>query len=276
MSLATAAIDDEEEIRRPGMDQYDDEETGRARALGNREVLAFVASYWKRRRWRVAATILVTLISIRFETLMPQAASALVDVTAKGPAKAGGAWQAWAFFVGVYVAYAVIRNVGIRTFWNPLAAHNMEEMTNEAFQNVQSFSSDWHADTFGGATVRRITRAMWGYDTISDCVVMFIGPALIVLLALSAQMLLRWPVIGAFSLAMVTLYIVSNVLFSNYYVLRANRRSVALDSRIGGALADSISSNPTVKGFGAEPREEARIATVTRDWRKATLVTWNR
>ncbi len=75
---------------------------------------------------------------------------------------------------------------------------------------------------------------------------------------------------------MVALYIVSNVMFSNYYVRRANLRSVALDSRIGGALADSISSNPTVKSFGAEAREEARIARVTADWRRATIITWNR
>ncbi len=49
-----------------------------------------------------------------------------------------------------------------------------------------------------------------------------------------------------------------------------------MDSRIGGALADSISSNPTVKSFGAEAREEARIAVVTADWRRATISTWNR
>ncbi|MGH7016025.1 MAG: ABC transporter ATP-binding protein, partial [Caulobacteraceae bacterium] len=51
---------------------------------------------------------------------------------------------------------------------------------------------------------------------------------------------------------------------------------VALDSRIGGALADSIASNPTGKGFGAEGREEDLIALVTRTWRQASLVTWNR
>jgi ATP-binding cassette subfamily B protein len=49
-----------------------------------------------------------------------------------------------------------------------------------------------------------------------------------------------------------------------------------MDSRIGGALADSISSNPTVKGFGAEAREESRIASVTHEWRVTTLATWNR
>jgi ATP-binding cassette subfamily B protein len=55
-----------------------------------------------------------------------------------------------------------------------------------------------------------------------------------------------------------------------------NLKSVALDSRIGGALADSISSNASVKAFGAEAREEARIAGVTEMWRKATIRTWSR
>jgi ATP-binding cassette subfamily B protein len=260
------------------LEHYEDDEVGQERVLGNGQVLAFIAGYWMRRRWSVLAMIVFTLAAIFFETRMPAAAQALIDIITKshGPKDADGAWRAWAVFIGVYVAFVVIRNTGMRFFWNPLASHNMEELTNEAFRRVQTFSSDWHANTFAGATVRRISRAMWGYDVVSDAVVMWIGPALIVLAILSVQMMAKWPVIGAFSLGMVALYITSNILFSNYYILKANRRSVALDSRIGGALADSISSNPTVKGFGAEAREEARIGRVTSDWRKLTLITWNR
>ncbi len=258
------------------LDHYEDDDTNRARVLGNGQVLAFIASYWMRRRWAVAATVLCTLGSIAFETRMPQAAQAIIDAIQRGTSHAREAWAAWAYFIGVYVAFVIIRNIGMRFFWNPLAAHNMEELTNEAFRRVQTFSADWHADTFAGATVRRISRAMWGYDVVSDSVVMWIGPALIVMAVLSVQMMKNWPVVGAFSLGMVALYVATNILFSNYFILKANRRSVALDSRIGGALADSISSNPTVKGFGAEVREEARIGRVTHDWRNATLVTWNR
>jgi ATP-binding cassette subfamily B protein len=58
--------------------------------------------------------------------------------------------------------------------------------------------------------------------------------------------------------------------------MEANKRSVAMDSRIGGALADSISSNAVVKSFGAEAREADRIRRVVEDWRGATLTTWNR
>jgi ATP-binding cassette subfamily B protein len=255
-----------------------DEDTGefRKRTLSNTQVLRFIASYWLRRRWGYFATIGFVLVAIGFESMMPRAAEALVDATRHVPVSATIAWQAWLFFVGVYVVYTLVRNLSIRIFWNPLAAANMEQMTNEAFQRVQAFSADWHGDTFAGATVRRISRAMWGYDVVSDAVIMWIGPALIVLAILSVQMMIRWPLIGGFSLLMVVAYIVSNILASNYYVMKANRRSVAMDSRIGGALADAISSNPVVKGFGAEKREEARFAKVTRDWHDATLETWNR
>jgi ATP-binding cassette subfamily B protein len=260
------------------MSEVFDEDTGefRKRTLSNGQVLAFISRYWARRPVSFTATIVITLIAIGFESAMPRAAEALVDALRRSPPSPPTAWAAWAFFVGVYLVYNLVRNFGFRIFWNPLAAANMEALTNEAFARVQSFSSDWHGDTFAGATVRKISRAMWGYDVVSDSVVMWIGPALIVLGVLSVQMMLRWPLIGGFSLLMVVAYIGANVLFSSYYVTSANRRSVAMDSRIGAALADAVSSNPTVKGFGAEAREEARLGAITREWREATLATWNR
>ncbi|MEO8813146.1 MAG: ABC transporter ATP-binding protein [Caulobacteraceae bacterium] len=257
------------------MDQYEDDEATRARVLTNGQVLAFIATYWRRRPRLFATTVVVYLAAIAFELLVPRASQGLVDAAVGGPSHAREAWRAWGFFVGVYVAFFTLRNVAIRV-WTPLAANTMREMTNEGFAKVQSFSSDWHGATFAGATVRRLSRAMWGYDVVADALVLWIGPALIILVGLSVQMMLRWPLVGGFSLAMVALYIASNILFSTYYVRKANLRSVAFDSRIGGALSDSISSNPTVKSFGAEAREEARIAIVTRDWFKATIVTWNR
>ncbi|HEX3406959.1 MAG TPA: ABC transporter ATP-binding protein, partial [Caulobacteraceae bacterium] len=258
------------------LEQYDDDEADRQRMLSNWQVLRFIAGYWRRRRWRVIATILVALVAIAFETYTPTAAKGLVDLASKRPAPGSGVWTAWIWYVVAIATYGLVRNLGFMWFWNPLAAENMAEMTNEAFQRVQSFSTDWHADTFAGATVRRISRAMWGYDVVSDAVIAWIGPALIVLAVLSINLLLRWPVIGAFSLAMVVFYIAVTVTLWNTYVMRAARKAVALDSRIGGALADAISSNPTVRGFGAEAREEARIAVVTRDWRRLTLINWNR
>jgi ATP-binding cassette subfamily B protein len=256
-------------------DHYEDTDDTRQRVLSNAQVLGFISGFWLRRRWLLAATVVFTLASIGFDLSVPWAAGKLVDAVAGGAGRLHAAWTAWGLLIGAYGGALVLRNTGMR-FWNPLAARNMKEMVDEAFRKVQSFSADWHADTFAGATVRRLSRAMWGYDTVSDAAVIFLGPAFLVLAGLCVMMAIRWPIVGLFSTVMVSLFLASNIWLTQIWARPANLKSVALDSRIGGALSDSISSNATVKAFGAEAREEARIGGVTELWRKSVIVTWGR
>jgi ATP-binding cassette subfamily B protein len=256
-------------------DHYEDAEDQKQRTLPNSRVIGFVMRYWLRRPGLLSGMVLFSLLSIAADMAIPLAAGRLVDAVAEGPQAADIAWGAWALFVGLYLVLSVVRNIANK-FWNPLAALNMRDLTDEGFARIQSFSADWHADAFAGATVRRLSRAMWGYDMVSDAMVMWIGPALLVLIGLSTMMIFRWPMVGLFSLAIVALYIASNVILTAKYARPLNQRSVALDSRIGGALADSVTGNPTVRSFGAEARESARIGEITETWRGAVVRTWNR
>jgi len=226
------------------------EEGPRRRVLSNRQVLAFIAGRWMRRPGRFFASIALMLCAVGADLMLPWASGALVNAVAKGPAVAADdALRAWMAFVGVYLLFFVARNIAFRV-WNPFAARNMEELTNDAFDRVQAFSSDWHADTFAGATVRRVSRAMWGYDAVSDSVVLWLGSALLVLIGLSISMLIRWPVVGLFASAVIVLYLALNVVLTARYVRPANLVSNARDSAIGAALADSITGNAAVKSFG--------------------------
>ncbi|HQR91304.1 MAG TPA: ABC transporter ATP-binding protein, partial [Caulobacter sp.] len=219
--------------------------------------------------------VTLTLAAIGFDLALPYAAGHLVDAVVEKPRGDPAAWSALWVFVGVYLAFAVVRNISHR-FWIPLAARNMEEMTNEGFARVQAFSSDWHADSFAGATVRKLTRAMWGYDSVTDAVTIWLGPGIVVLVGLSVMMLFRQPLAGVISLVVIAAYLAANIIVIERYVRPHNLRSNALDSKIGGALADAVTSNPTVKSFGAEDRETARIAQVTAQWRQAVMITWGR
>ena len=247
----------------------------RRRTLSNSQVLAFVIRQWMRRPRLLAATLVFLFMAVGLDLMLPNAAGRLVDAVSRDTAHPAHAWRAWAVFVAVFLGYAISRNIQLR-LWNPFAAHNMEEMINDAFARVQSFSADWHADAFAGATVRKVSRAMWGYDQASDALTLVLGPAFFVLCGLSLMMFLRWPIVGVFTFLIVVLYVTSNILLTSNYVRPANLKSNALDSQIGAALADAISSNPTVKTFGAEVREEARFAGVMLAWRRAALVTWGR
>ena len=250
-------------------------ETKPRRALSNRRVLGFIMRFWLRRKGLLLAGVGLTLLAIGFDLALPWASGQLIDTVTKGPSAVDAAWVAWAMFVGVYLGFSLIRNLAMR-FWIPLAARNMEEMTNEGYARVQAFSSDWHADSFAGATVRKLTRAMWGYDSVTDAVTIWLAPSVIVLLGLSLMLLVRQPLAGAVALVVVIAYIVVNVVVTTRYVRPANLKSNALDSLIGASLADAVTSNPTVKSFGAETREAARVAVVTAAWRDAVMVTWHK
>src|SRR5689334_9316853 len=131
-------------------DHYEDVDEQKERVLKNTQVLGFIARFWMRRRWLMAATTLLTITSVGFDLAVPWTAGNLEDAIADR-GLAGTAWRAWAFFVGVYLCALVTRNLAMRWFWIPLAANNMKELIDEAFRKVQSFSSDWHADNFAGA-----------------------------------------------------------------------------------------------------------------------------
>jgi ATP-binding cassette, subfamily B, bacterial len=74
--------------------------------------------------------------------------------------------------------------------------------------------------------------------------------------------------------AVACLYIVISIVLSVGYVAPAARLSNAQDSRVGAALADSVTCNSVVKAFGAEGREDAKVAQVLKKWQSRTYRTW--
>lgn len=247
------------------------------RALTNGQVMAYIARQWMRRPALFVLTVVAMLIGVGCDLYMPIAAGRMMDAVAAGPASgADGAWVGWALFVVASFSYFMVRLTAMRFWWNRFAARNMADMTSEAFERLQSFSSDWHANAFAGSTVRKITRAMWGYDVVSDMVVLALGPTLLVLVGLPLYMMTRWPLVGLYALIVILGFMVMTVCLSRFYIRPRNLISNARDSAIGAALADAIGANSIVKGFGAEAREAERFAATVEAWRVAALQTWDR
>ena len=66
------------------------------------------------------------------------------------------------------------------------------------------------------------------------------------------------------------------VVFSTRYIAPAARISNAWDTKVGGTLADALTCNAVVKSFGAESREDARLARVLGRWSRRVNRTWLR
>ena len=128
----------------------------------------------------------------------------------------------------------------------------MARLVRDAFARVQRFSSDWHANTFAGATVRRLTRGMWAFDTFTDTMIFNFMPAMVVVAAISAVFLIRWPLLGLLITAEIFVYLGVSIGLSVAWVGPASSVAQRYDSRISANLADCIGANPVVKSFAAE------------------------
>jgi ATP-binding cassette, subfamily B, bacterial len=256
-------------------DIYDEEDPDRPRVLSNLQVLGFIWRQWMSQPGRFTVIMGAFLFATAVDISIPWAAKALIDAVSAPERVSARAWSAWAALSGLYLVYYIVRTSGFRVM-NGFAAKNMERIVNAGFSRVQAYSTDWHASNFAGSTVRKVSRAMWGYDMVSDALMLMLVPTLLVLTGLAVSMGVRWPLAGLFVGVIVAVFMVYNLAAARWFIRPVNLISNALDSRIGGALADAIGANPVVKAFGAEQREEARFAVLAATWRKAVTRTWNR
>jgi ATP-binding cassette, subfamily B, bacterial len=259
-------------------DAYDDEnrEDGERKA-SLRQVAAYMWKHWSSQPGKLALFGLFFGLGVAADLAIPYASARLVEGLTEGPTDASIRAATWGYGLVALLAFVfyMARNTGVR-FWIPFASNNMERVVAEGFSDVQRFSADWHADNFAGATVRRVSRAMNAYDTISDTMVWYMLPAAAVLIGVTVMTLVQWPFIGLFTGVSIAAFLASAYLMSRFYVAGALRRYIKADTAIGAALADAVSSNATVKAFGAEAREQKRFDAVVGRWRVEANHTWIR
>src|SRR6266566_4056460 len=243
-----------------------------------RVVIPFVFRHWLDQPVRTAVVSGGLLGATAADLFMPVFSGHLVDALTRGAAEPAARHDAlWAFgwIVALGLLSMILRLSGLRAIV-PFTLRIMSDVARGTFMRVQRFSTDWHANSFAGSTVRKITRGMWALDLLNDTILMALLPSLAVLLGSMILLGLHWPSLGLVIAAGTVVYVSMTVAFSTRYIAPAARVSNAWDTKVGGTLADALTCNAVVKSFGAEAREDARLMRVIGRWRKRVNRTWLR
>jgi ABC-type multidrug transport system, ATPase and permease components len=245
------------------------------RADAFRNVLGFTFRHWRHQPVRIAGIALLVLTATLAEALSPVFAGRLVDAVASGQGSWDVAVSAFWLMSGLYLASVALRQL---VFLNiiPLTLKMMSDVAAQGFHRVQRFSTDWHANSFAGSTVRKITRGMWALDLLNDTLLLALLPSVVMLVGATIILGSSWPIMGLVVGLGSLIYISVTVWLSVGFVAPAATLSNAWDTKVGGALADAVSCNSVVKAFGAEAREDGLIDKVVAKWRKRTRRTWRR
>jgi ATP-binding cassette subfamily B protein len=243
-----------------------------------RMVLPFVFRHWLNQPVAAATVAGGLLGATAADLFMPVFSGHLVDAMTRGPADPaarGAAVTAFAAIVALGLVSMTLRQIGLYVIV-PFTLRIMSDVSRDAFMRVQRFSTDWHANSFAGSTVRKVTRGMWALDLLNDTILMALLPSLTVLLGSMILLGLHWSSLGLVIALGALAYVSMTVLFSTRYIAPAARISNAWDTKVGGTLADALTCNAVVKSFGAEAREDARLAHVVGRWRARVRRTWLR
>src|SRR5712672_1286181 len=243
-----------------------------------RVVLPFLFRHWRNQPAGAAVVAGSLLGATVADLFMPLFSGHLVDAVTLGasdPAARRAAFTAFGAIVARGLVSLTLRLVGLHVIV-PFTLRIMSDVSRDAFMRVQRFSTDWHANSFAGSTVRKISRGMWALDLLNDTILMALLPSLAVLLGSVILLGLHWASLGLVVALGALLYVSMTAVFSTRYIAPAARISSAWGTRVVGTLADALTCNAVVKSFSAEAREDARLARVLSRWRGRVRRTWLR
>src|SRR5437868_3176707 len=178
------------------------------RPVAIRTVLPFVFRHWMRQRSLCLGIEASMLCATMADIFMPVFAGRLVDAVTLGISDTSrrAAFTAFASIIALGLLHLTMRQFA---FWGivPFTLKVMSDVATETFNRVQRFSTDWHANTFAGSTVRKVTRGMWALDLLNDTILLFMVPSLSVLTGSMLLLGAHWPVLGGAIAVSAALYL---------------------------------------------------------------------
>lgn len=155
-----------------------------------------------------------------------------------------------------------------------LEAHTQSDLTNKAFGYLIQHGHDFFANNFAGTLTRRVNRYARSYQQIFNTIVENMVPTVLYAIGVIFVLFLKHFWLGLGLLIWTILFVILQYVMTKwryqYKLLRA-----AQDSRVTGALSDSVGNHSAIVTFAAERQERQRIADVVRDWYDATMKAWD-
>ncbi len=241
------------------------------------DIINFTKHYWSEKRLMGVLAVVFMGISVGVDVFYPIYSGRLVDkLVDLDPKVAGSLHQVlWAFaaLMAVQFSHTWFWTAAIWC-WTKFAVHNMYRIVTDALYKVQRFSTDWHVNAFAGATVRKITRGMWSFDTFEDTIFMGFYPSAIIAIGMTTMLIVQLPIVGWFVLPTVIFFVGFSIYMAVKITMPRFKKSAATDTAVGATIADIMTAIPTVKSFAGETREDKHFQNVAGEWKRLSMHAW--
>lgn len=242
-----------------------------------KQTYQFMKYHFSKQPWLVFGTVLsMTLVSVS-SILSPRAYGWLVDTA--GMAINDRRLDTILPPILAVVGLSMLYHIFLRTahFINcHIDTQVHAEIATEAVGHVHSFETEWHTNTFAGSIVTAIKRGRSAAHRIFDTFCYDFWPAFIVVIGSIAMAWPKSPLIATCLIVYAICFTSFSILLSFKFIAPKNRIYAEEDSRLGGAIADSITGYAAVKASGAEKHEYLRVQKIANRFAVAARTAWVR
>lgn len=155
-----------------------------------------------------------------------------------------------------------------------LEAMAMADLYSTAFDYLIGHSYHFFISQFAGTLTRRVSKFTHAFETLFDAIMMSFFPTFLFVVGVDIVLFIRNETLGLILAAWVIFFIIFQFFVARLRQPIRNMRSEE-DSRMVGALADSISNQTTVTLFSGLEHEYARFKLAVSRWLYATMRSWN-
>jgi ATP-binding cassette subfamily B protein len=154
-----------------------------------------------------------------------------------------------------------------------LEARVMERLYTQSFEYLMRHSHNFFISNFAGSLVHKSSRYARAFETLFDTIVTQFFPTALFIIGATVILFIQNHVLGLILAVWDTLFILLQVYLSR---LRQPIRTLraAADTKLTGAISDSISNQSTVSLFAASGYESNQFAKVVGEWRAALVRSW--
>ena len=243
-----------------------------------RQVAKFVWSYLRKKPLWLTSVIGLLILQAGIEIIAPNLLGWLADFLAENadnPAAAIGGVTQILVLIGITGISFWTINKGKNIFWDWWWLPMMKQALRDSLFKVQRFSTDWHVNSFAGATVRKITRGLWAMNSFVDQTILFgFVPLTLLIIGMTGVMFWRWQLLGIAMIIGTIVYASISIWLTTKIIAPRGRAAARADTQVGAALADTITCNATVKSFGQENIEDLIFEKIAEKWKRATWKVW--
>jgi ATP-binding cassette subfamily B protein len=154
-----------------------------------------------------------------------------------------------------------------------LESRVMTDLFGSTFRYLIGHSYDFFISHFAGSLTHRVSKFARAFEVIFDAILLQFFPTFLFVVGAVAVLYIQNHVLGTALGVWAVVFIAFQL-----YVAKLRQPVRALraeaDTRVTGALADSISNHSTIALFSGELHERGLFAAVVAVWRKATLRSW--